>query len=287
MAEQAVKKEIVKKPIKYKRNDNSEEENLKSLVAERDAALQQEEEEKKDVEETESLNPEEKTFKKRYGDLRRYSQQKEEEYKKEILKLKEQVAGTVNKEIKMPKSEEELADWSAKYPDVAQVIETIATKKAKELDSSLEERMKIIAEKEAHADRARAEVELMSSHPDFDEIRNDQKFHDWVETQPNLIKQALYENYSDAKAAARAIDLYKSDMGISQTKKTFSNKDAAKAVSKGTSTNPAPTKEKQSNQFKESQVAKMTAQQFEKNEEAIMSAIRSGDFIYDVSRPAT
>ena len=55
----------------------------------------------------------------------------------------------------------------------------------------------------------------------------------------------------------------------------------------GTSTNPAPTKEKQSNQFKESQVAKMTAQQFEKNEEAIMSAIRSGDFIYDVSRPAT
>ena len=287
MAEQAVKKEIVKKPIKYKRNDNSEEENLKSLVAERDAALQQEEEEKKDVEETESLNPEEKTFKKRYGDLRRYSQQKEEEYKKEILKLKEQVAGTVNKEIKMPKSEEELAAWSSKYPDVAQVIETIATKKAKELDSSLEDRMKIIAEKEAHADRARAEVELMSSHPDFDEIRNDQKFHDWVETQPELIKQALYENESDAKAAARAIDLYKSDMGISQTKKTFSSKDAAKSVSKGTSANPAPTKEKQSNQFKESQVAKMTAQQFEKNEEAIMSAIRSGDFIYDVSRPAT
>ena len=287
MAEQAVKKEIVKKPIKYKRNDNSEEENLKSLVAERDAALQQEEEEKKDVEETESLNPEEKTFKKRYGDLRRYSQQKEEEYKKEILKLKEQVAGTVNKEIKMPKSEEELAAWSSKYPDVAQVIETIATKKAKELDSSLEERMKIIAEKEAHADRARAEVELMSSHPDFDEIRNDQNFHDWVETQPELIKQALYENESDAKAAARAIDLYKSDMGISQTKKTFSSKDAAKSVSKGTSANPAPTKEKQSNQFKESQVAKMTAQQFEKNEEAIMSAIRSGDFIYDVSRPAT
>jgi hypothetical protein len=287
MAEQAVKKEIVKKPIKYKRNDNSEEETLKSLVAERDATLKQEEEEKKDVEETESLNPEEKTFKKRYGDLRRYSQQKEEEYKKEILKLKEQVAGTVNKEIKMPKSEEELAAWSSKYPDVAQVIETIATKKAKELDSSLEERMKIIAEKEAYADRARAEVELMSSHPDFDDIRNDQKFHDWVETQPKLIQQALYENDSDAKAAARAIDLYKSDMGMTQTKKTFSNKDAAKAVSKGASASPAPTKDKQSNQFKESQVAKMTAQQFEKNEDAIMSAIRSGDFIYDVSRPAT
>ena len=114
MAEQAVKKEILKTPIKYKRNDNNEEENLNTLVAERDAALKQEETQEKDVEETESLNPEEKTFKKRYGDLRRHSQSKEEEYKKEILKLKEQVAGTVNKEIKLPKSEEELADWSAK-----------------------------------------------------------------------------------------------------------------------------------------------------------------------------
>tara|TARA_R100000988_G_C3996184_1_gene165876 strand:- start:747 stop:1610 length:864 start_codon:yes stop_codon:yes gene_type:complete len=287
MAEQAVKKEILKTPIKYKRNDNNEEENLNTLVAERDAALKQEDNEKKDADETDSLNPEEKTFKKRYGDLRRHSQQKEEDYKKEILKLKEQVAGTVSKEIKLPKSEEELASWSAKYPDVAQVIETIATKKAKELDSSLEDRMKIIAEKEAHADRAKAEVELMAAHPDFDEIRNDQQFHDWVETQPNLIKQALYENDSDAKAAARAIDLYKSDMGLFQTKKSFSSKDAAKAVTKETSASPAPTKEKQSNQFKESQVAKMTAQQFEKNEESIMSAIRAGNFIYDVSRPAS
>ena len=65
--------------------------------------------------------------------------------------------------------------------------------------------MKIIAEKEAHADRAKAEAELMSAHPDFDEIRNDQNFHDWVETQPELIKQALYENESDAKESQEKI----------------------------------------------------------------------------------
>ena len=40
MAEQAVKKEIVKKPIKYKRNDNSEEENLKSLAESGSSSLQ-------------------------------------------------------------------------------------------------------------------------------------------------------------------------------------------------------------------------------------------------------
>jgi hypothetical protein len=293
MAEQAVKKEIKSSLItnnsKYgsKERRAGEEEELKRLVAERDEALKEEDKEKADKEETEALPPEEKTFKKRYGDLRRHSQQKEEDYKKEIIKLKEQLADKTTKDIKLPKSEEELASWSSKYPDVAQVIETIATKKAKELDSSLEERMKLISEKEAHAARARAEAELLHTHPDFEEIRNDQSFHDWVETQPKWIQQALYENDNDAKAASRAIDLYKVDMGLTKTKSSVNSKDAAKAVSKGTSTSPASSKSEQSNQIKESQVQKMTAQQFEKNEEAIMAAIRSGNFVYDVTRPNT
>ena len=153
MAEQAVKKEIksslIKNNSKYgsKERRADEEAELKRLVEERDGALEAEEKEKADKEETESLAPEEKTFKKRYGDLRRHVQQKEEDYKKEIIRLKEQIADKTTKDIKLPKSEEELASWSSKYPDVAQVIETIATKKAKELDSSLEERMKLIAEK--------------------------------------------------------------------------------------------------------------------------------------------
>jgi len=291
MAEQAVKKEIksslIKNNSKYgsKERRADEEAELKRLVEERDGALEEEEKVKVDKEETEALAPEEKTFKKRYGDLRRHTQQKEEDYKKEILRLKEQIADKTTKDIKLPKSEEELASWSSKYPDVAQVIETIATKKAKELDSSLEERMKLIAEKEAHADRAKAEAELVHTHPDFDDIRNDQNFHDWVEKQPKWIQQALYENDNDAKSASRAIDLYKVDMGLIKTKSSVNNKDAAKAVSKGTATSPASAKVEQADQIRESQVQKMSAQQFEKNEDAIMAAIRSGNFIYDVTRP--
>ena len=291
MAEQAVKKEIksslIKNNSKYgsKERRADEEAELKRLVEERDGALEEEEKVKVDKEETEALAPEEKTFKKRYGDLRRHTQQKEEDYKKEILRLKEQIADKTTKDIKLPKSEEELASWSSKYPDVAQVIETIATKKAKELDSSLEERMKLIAEKEAHADRAKAEAELLHTHPDFDDIRNDQNFHDWVEKQPKWIQQALYENDNDAKSASRAIDLYKVDMGLIKTKSSVNNKDAAKAVSKGTATSPASAKVEQADQIRESQVQKMSAQQFEKNEDAIMAAIRSGNFIYDVTRP--
>ena len=282
----AVKKEIKKEPIKYTRNDNKEEEKLNALVKERDEALGKAKVEEEDKAETESLAPEEKTFKKRYGDLRRHSQEKEKTYQDEIFKLKEQLAQTAKKEINLPKSDEEIDKWSQEYPDVAKNVETIATKKAKELDTTLEDRMKVLADREAEASRARAEAELMRIHPDFDDIRNDQEFHDWVETQPRWVQQALYENETDSKSAARAIDLYKVDMGITATaKKKTDNKEAAKAVTKGTTSSPANSKSAQSNQIRESDVAKMRPHEFEKNEEMIKEAIQSGNFIYDMTRP--
>ena len=282
----AVKKEIKKEPIKYTRNDNKEEETLNALVKERDEALGKAKVEEEDKAETESLAPEQKTFKKRYGDLRRHSQEKEKTYQDEIFKLKEQLAQTAKKEINLPKSDEEIDKWSQEYPDVAKIVETIATKKAKELDTTLEDRMKVLADREAEASRARAEAELMRIHPDFDDIRNDQEFHDWVETQPRWVQQALYENETDSKSAARAIDLYKVDMGITATaKKKTDNKEAAKAVTKGTTSSPANSKSTQSNQIRESDVAKMRPHEFEKNEEMIKEAIQSGNFIYDMTRP--
>ena len=281
----AVEQKIVKTPIRYKRNDDKEALELEKNLKERDEALGKAKAEAEDIAETESLPPEEKTFKKRYGDLRRHSQEKEKSYQDEIFKLKQQLTQTASQEIKLPKSDEEIAQWSQEYPDVAKIVESIATKKAKELDSSLEERMKLIAEREAQSTRAMAEAELMRIHPDFETIRNDQEFHDWVEIQPRWVQQALYENESDSKSAARAIDLYKVDMGITSTpkKKADPSKDAAKAVTRGSSNTPSATKSGQANQIKESDVAKMKPHEFEKNEEKIREAVQSGNFIYDVS----
>jgi len=287
MADIAIEQKIVKTPIRYKRNDNREELELEKNLRERDEALGKVKAEEEDIAETESLTPEEKTFKKRYGDLRRHVQEKEKSYQDEIFNLRQQLTQTASQEIKLPKSDEEIAQWSQEYPDVAKIVESIATKKAKELDSSLEERMKLIAEREAQSTRAMAEAELMRIHPDFDTIRNDQDFHDWVELQPRWVQQALYENESDSKSAARAIDLYKIDMGITDTptkKKPDASKEAAKAVTRGSSNTPSATKSGQANQIKESDVAKMKPHEFEKNEEKIKEAIASGNFIYDMTR---
>lgn len=281
----AVKQDIKTTPIKYKKDRSSEETELQQLEEERRSLLQEQKEEEADQAETESLAPEEKTFKKRYGDLRRHAQQKEEQLKEQVRALEAQLSTATKEAIQLPKSDEEISEWSSKYPDVAKIVESIATKKAQELDSSIEKRLELIAEREADANRKRAEAELMQLHPDFDDIRNDEDFHGWVQEQPTWVQQALYENDNDARAAARAIDLYKVDRDIASKKATAKKPDkaAAEAVSSRGQNSVADTKDLQANQWRESDVAKMRPQEFAKNEDAIMEAIQSGNFIYDIS----
>ena len=280
----AVKQDIPTKTIKYKKDRSDETAELERLEKERTGILEQQKAESEDKAETETLDAEEKTFKKRYGDLRRFTQKKEEEYNAIIRDLEDKVSLKAREAIQLPKSDEELAAWSKEYPEVAKVIETIASKKAKEFDASLEKRLQSIAEKEADANRKTAEAVLLQIHPDFEEIRADQNFHDWVNEQPKWVQQALYENDTDGKAAARAIDLYKVDMNIATKKKSTDKNAAASVTTRGQSANVANAKSDQTNQWKESQVAKMRPQEYSKNEEAIMTAIKSGNFIYDVTR---
>ena len=280
----AVKQDVKAVPMKYKKDRTDEQEELKRLEEERANVVQEQKDAEADKAETESLAPEEKTFKKRYGDLRRHAQQKEQELKDKIRELEGQISTATKEAIKLPKSDDELAAWTKEYPDVAKVIETIATKKALELDKGMEDRLKAIAEKEAEAKRMTAESQLLQLHPDFEDIRNDEEFHSWVDRQPSWVQKALYENETDARSAARAIDLYKVDMKIADTKKEKSDKGAASLVTAKNTSNIAKTKSSQSNQWRESQVAKMKAHEYERNEKAIMEAIQSGNFIYDVSR---
>lgn len=258
-----------------------EEEELEQLLKEQRGEVEQEAAE---PEEEEPTNAEEKTFKKRYSDLRRHQQKQAEEFKAELDALKRQLSEATKKEMKLPKSDEDIEQWAADYPDVAAIVETIAMKKAREQSSALEERLKAIDEMQLSATKEKAEAELMRLHPDFDEIRDDDAFHEWAEEQPKWVQDALYDNDNDARSAARAIDLYKADMGIDK-KKPKSDKDAAKSVSTKNSRSK-PQENEASTYLKESQVQKMSPQEYEKRSDEIMEAIRSGKFIYDVSGSA-
>jgi hypothetical protein len=189
-----------------------EEEELEQMLKEQKGEV----EETAEPEEAEPTSAEEKTFKKRYSDLRRHQQKQAEEFKTELAELKRQLADATKKEMQLPKSDEDIEQWAKNYPDVAAIVETIAMKKAREQSTALEERLKVIDEMQVSATKEKAEAALMQMHPDFDEIRDSDSFHEWAEEQPKWVQDALYENDNDARSAARAIDLYKADMGIGQ-----------------------------------------------------------------------
>ncbi len=235
--------------------------------------------------EAEPTNAEEKTFKKRYSDLRRHQQKQAEELKKEIESLKSQLSVAAQKEMRLPKSDEDIEKWAEEFPDVAQIVETIAMKKAAEQAKLLEDRVKAIDEMQQSATKEKAEAELMRLHPDFGDIRDSDDFHDWADEQPKWVQDALYENDNDARSAARAIDLYKADKGIKSEKKSKKDKGAAEAVSTK-SNRSAPQADESSTYLTESQVQAMSAIEYEKRSDEIMEAIRTGKFIYDISGSA-
>lgn len=280
MSEEVI--EQPKKVVAFGRR-NASEERIKQAEEELEQLTKAKENptEEEDKEEAEPATAEERTFKKRYGDLRRHSQKMQDDLQNQINELKVQLEKAASKEIKLPKTEEELNSWASEYPDVYKIVETIAIKKAQEQSSAFEERLRKVDEMERNVARDKAEAELMSLHPDFNEIRDRDEFHEWVEEQPSWVQKALYENETDAKSAARAIDLYKADKQIKAPKKS-SDKEAASSV-RIRSEKTAPSGDGSEGLIYESQVAKMTAQQYEKYAEDISAAIRSGKFVYDLS----
>lgn len=225
-----------------------------------------------------NLTGEEKSFKKRYGDLRRHMQQKEKEWDEKFNNLKSRME---RDSIVPPKSDEDIEEWAKQYPDVAGIVETIAAKKAQEMFKKAEDRLAQLDELQYETERKSAESKIREAHSDFDTLRESDEFHNWAEKQPKWVRDALYENMDDPGSVIRVIDLYKIDNGQTPQQKKEKAKDAAKPVGRGSRTKVDA--DNTSGQIRESDVAKMSAKEFADREEEITSAMRSGKFIYDIS----
>jgi len=225
---------------------------------------------------TESVDTEDTTYKKRYGDLRRHSQSLMQKKDQEVASLQAQLDSAAKGQIKFPKTDDEIDQWSKKYPDVAKIVDSIAQKRANEAMQEGDKRMESLRQLETKLTKKEAEQALITMQPDFDSIRQDPAFHEWVTLQPQYIQDALYKNNTDALAASRAIDLYKGD----QRKAKKGSKSAAQSVGRTSSSTPSSNSRAS---FSESQVNDMSSQDFDKNEEAITEAMRNGRFDYDMS----
>ena len=257
--------------------DEKEIQELEGKTQEEEEIAVEATEEEPEVEDK-NLSREEKSFKKRYGDVRRHMQQKEKEWEEKFVALEARLG---QENIRPPKSDEDIESWAKEYPDVASIVETIAAKKAQEMFNKAEDRLQRLDAKEAEMSRSSAEQDIRKAHPDFDKLREADEFHDWVDDQPKWVQDALYENSDDAASVIRVIDLYKVDNGMTKSDYAAKRKAAAGSVKKASKA--SVDAEDTSGSFKESDIARMSAQEYEKQEEAITKAIQSGKFIYDLS----
>lgn len=275
---------------KYKDKIAKDEQELKELLAQRNGeGVQENSEESQDVSPSkegkeaevsdETLSKEEKSFKTRYGDVRRHLAAKEKEYNARIKELEDQLSS--NKKLVPPKSDEDISNWAKEYPDVAGIVETIAEKKAKEMFDKANIQLEELNKAKEETTRRTAENEIKEVHKDFDKLRDSDEFHEWVEEQPKWVQNALYENTDDAKSVIRVLDLYKIDKGLTAGDKKNKKKAAASLVNKTSKTEVDA--EELADTIKESDVEKMSDTDYARNAEKINAAIRSGKFIYDVS----
>ena len=169
-----------------------------------------------------------------------------------------------------PKSKDELEAWRKEYPDVYDMVETIAMNKATTRTAEIEDKYKNLQLQQEQIAKEKAEVELLKLHPDFNEIRQKEEFHNWAANQDPTIQGWLYENTSNAKLAARAIDLFKMDNGESKlTKKEEKDvkKEAARAISKTRKSTESDIPKKKV--WTTSEISKLKPHEFEKHEKDI------------------
>ena len=218
-----------------------------------------------------NLTADEKTFKKRYGDLRRFQQEKDKEWKSRLNDLE----GKLNEATSQPRvpllSEEELEQIRDSNPESFDAIRAIARKE----DEGREARLKALEERlvteETEKLRERALRIIATDHPDWDSVRLSEDFHTWASLQEPDIQRWIYDNETNGKLASKAISIYKSERGVKPKKQD--RVDASRMVRTST-TGVNATSDKKI--WTRQEINKMPQDEYEKREVEIKLARKEG-----------
>jgi hypothetical protein len=217
-------------------------------------------------------------YKKRYDDLKKHYDSKLNEFKSREQELIEEATSN-RTEYKAPKSPEELEEFKNNYPDVYEVVETVAHLQSETKAKVLEERLSKLQERENQLVRQDAEKRLMERHSDFEDIRNSDDFHSWAKEQHSSIQAWVYDNDNDADLASRALDLFKKDLGIDLPKDMSSSKQTRKSAADMVSTKTKSIEPNQQKVWSEKEIAAMSIAEFDKHESAISEAMQYGRIV--------
>jgi len=224
----------------------------------------------------EEVQPKKRTnYKKRYDDLKRHYDQKVSEFKQKEEEL-QAAARSAQPAYQPPRSEEELEAFKQEYPDLYSTVESVAHMQSQRQVADLESQLQSMRQRESEILRRDAETTLKERHPDFEDLRGSEEFHEWAKEQPEQIQSWIYENPDNVTLASKAIDLFKLENGITQTKSQPKQQRPQGSAADMVSTKTTSVDAKQPKIWTEREIAAMSLDQFDKFEEEIKQAMIEG-----------
>jgi len=230
-----------------------------------------------------------KSLEKRVSDTKSYFQKRENDLVKQVETLQVQLADATKKQIKFPKTEEEVSEWVAKFPDVAAIVETIAMKKVQDLRADVDAQKSDLATQRYEVEFNRQMGRIIGEHGDFPELQSDEDFNEWIQKQPKHIRSVFdseqpipYEDLEDAAdTAIYALSLYKALTKKPEPKKEVA-RDAARSVV--TRNNSAPPQvDRRPDLVYASDIAKLSNKQYTDEIDAMVNkAMLEGRFVDDI-----
>ena len=217
-------------------------------------------------------------YKKRYDDLKRHYDQRVSEFKQREQEL-EAAARSAQPSYEPPKTEEELEAFKQEYPDLYSTVESVAHMQSQRQVADLEAQLQSIRQRESEVMRREAETTLKDRHPDYEDLRGSDEFHAWAKEQPDQIQDWIYNNPDNVTLAAKAIDLYKMENGITQTKSQSRPLPQVGSAADIVSTKTTSIDAKQPKIWTEREIAAMSLDQFDRHEEEIKLAMEEGRVI--------
>ena len=223
-------------------------------------------------------------YKKRYDDLKRHYDTKIEEWKREREELANaQQAGKDQglSASELPKTPEDLEAFRAKYPDVYAIVETVSSLQADNRLQSLKSEIETLKGRETELKIQSAYKELLAAHPEFAELKTDERFLNWLDSQPTSISDGIYKNNTDSRWAIRVVDLYKADVGAPKTRRKSRDADPAAAVTKTVAKDVVNEAKPDKRTWKASEIGRLKPWEFEKLESELDAARAEGRIDYN------
>ena len=224
------------------------------------------------------VKTEEHDYKKRYDDLKKHYDSKLHEWKMERETL-----------LAQPQQEEEyeedadIASFKENYPDVYNVVETLASKNATKEVQELKQEIERLSKKEEQLQAKSAYQELLALHPDFSDIKKSDQFKDWLGKQPPSIADGIVNNNSDVQYASRVLDLYKADTASTKKPRGRPSKKqlaaAAEAVTRTTPVNVSTNSDANKKVWTTSEIRKLKPHEFDKLEAELDQANAEGRIV--------